>query len=88
MDSEPKQGNTEEAKATLFAQIKQRVGALLERKWRRASRNAQDLADLHGIPEENRDVFFAGFEYGYWNGAQDGATLNLSRPAQKKTKVH
>jgi hypothetical protein len=87
MDSDPKPGNTDRETLSVFAQIRERVGSILTVKWRRATRNARDIAERDGIPEEDREAFYAGFEYGYWNGAQDAASIKPSLLHQKK-KVH
>lgn len=92
MDSDAKQGRTGEDSPTLLRAIREKLRPVLLRKWRRSRADALASAAEGGLTEEERDLFLAGHQAGYWQGALDAAAIKPSDlrpvPPPKTEKIH
>lgn len=71
MDSEAKQGRTEEALLAVLQAIKDKFKPVLLRAWRRSTAAAVNDTRTHGMSLRERELFLAGFQRGWVAGALD-----------------
>ena len=96
MDSETKPGRTRKEDApSLLSFIRERLRPVLLKKWRVTRATALASAATEGLTETERDLFLAGHQAGYWQGAVDSATIkpkDLRRvpqdPQDPGSKIH
>lgn len=88
MDSDTKEGRTEEESVSVQATVNQKVSNALLSKWERAAQLAKRLIEEHNIPEDQVETFLKMFEVAYFRGAIDVSEINLTEYFPRESKVH
>lgn len=94
MASETKTGRTDEdERRSVLSYIREKLRPVLLKKWRTSRATALASAANEGLTEAERDLFLAGHQAGYWQGAVDAAEikpadLRSPRGRRKPEKVH
>jgi hypothetical protein len=77
----------------LLGYIREKLRPVLLKKWRVSRATALASAATEGLTESERDLFLAGHQTGYWQGAVDAAELkpadlHQDPTTRRRSKVH
>jgi len=94
MESDTKASRTkEDERRSVLSYIREKLRPVLLKKWRVSRATALASAASDGMTELERDLFLAGHQAGYWQGAVDAAEIkpaDLRPPRDRREpgKVH